>query len=129
MKGVWLFVWWVVSRGEFFTSRYEGWVVALRSGFLGYACAGVPGEAFPAFAGWLLSRCWLWVEFWSFSGSLVGIEKVLLTTHFRMRSHCRPELTYFQKGLIQAYKDLGCKDTQISHVVQIKRSTISSFIS
>src|SRR5437762_191569 len=46
-----------------------------------------------------------------------------------MPSRRGPELTDYQKGLIQAYKDLGCKDTQISHVVQIKRSTISSFIS
>ena len=50
-------------------------MVALLSGFLGYARPGVPGEAFPAFAGWLLGWCWFWVELLSSSGSLVGIEK------------------------------------------------------
>ena len=55
-------------------ARVEDWMVTLRSGFLGYACAGMPREAIPAFAGWLLSWRWLWVELGSFSGSLVGIR-------------------------------------------------------
>ena len=38
-----------------------GWSLCGRV-FLGYACAGLPGEAFPAFVGWLLGCCWLWGE-------------------------------------------------------------------
>jgi hypothetical protein len=50
----------IVSHGEKFSPR-DG-AVALLSGFLGCACAGVPGEAFPAFIGWLSGWWWLWVE-------------------------------------------------------------------
>jgi len=99
LVGVWRVSGRLPGCGEFFTSRYGGWVVALRSGFLGYACAGVPGEAFPAFAGWLLSWCWLWVGLCSFSGSLVGIEKVfLIKLKLVIEQECKIELLVERKG-------------------------------
>ena len=60
---------------KIFTSGCSCWVVALRQGFLGWACAGTPKRPYPAFADWRVGWFWRWVDWWSFSGSLVGPRK------------------------------------------------------